>query len=325
MPLRTWLSLIVGLVLLTSTVLWSTGRLSLPGPLARLRVLPPGAMNDAPGRLAAPPGRDRGREFRDDLLADIWRDRLFTVTVHVALCDSRKSKVSDPNLGLVDNPFKNIYWGAMYGLERFFNDQKEWSLAYAHSRRSRSVRLPLRRVVFSRHVVPGEQWRQRGVTESFDIAMLGIAWSGRAAGDAMRATLMDALGLQPPRDIRVGGTMLRFGSKSKVVGYVGYNVLRDDDTILPKPTEPLPPPDPRGVFFISPSSEPSVGAALRRLGLHPILLTTDQVTPEAYVLYGLMEALVSGRIETGFADLAARQYSRYKKIKLQDARKLFVP
>jgi len=325
MPLRTCLSLVVGLGLLTATVLWSTGQLSLPGPLARLSVLPVGAMEGAPGRLGAPLGRDRGREFRDDLLSAIWRDRLVTVTVHVALCDSRKSKVSDPNLGLVDNPFKNIYWGAMYGLERFFGDQKEWSLVYADRRRSRSVRLPLRRVVFSRRVVPGEEWRQRGVTEPFVIAMLGIAWSGRAAGDAMRATLMDALALQPPRDIRVGGTMLRFGSKSKLVGYVGYNVLRDDETILPKPAEAMPPPDPRGVFFISPSSEPSVGATLRRLGLHPLLLTTDQVTPEAYVLYGLTEALISGRIETGFSDLAARQYARYKKMDLQAARQLFVP
>ncbi|MBN1342044.1 MAG: hypothetical protein JXQ73_05150 [Phycisphaerae bacterium] len=319
----TVISFVVGMLLLIGTILWSTDRLPLPGPFARLRLVPktgPGGQPD----LSTKARQDRARAFRDRLLASIYRDRLVTITVHVALCDSRKSEVANPALGRGNSPFDNLYWGARYGVEGFFQRQSEWKVIHADS--GAAARYVLRRVIFTRRVEPTSEWRQRGVTEPFDICMLAIAWSGPAAADAMRATLSDALGLEPPRVIPVGGRRIRFGSDGNFVGYVGYNAVRDDPSVLPDPAELLPGAGPQGVFFISPASAESVGAALLRLGIYPILLTTDRsVVPEAYILYGITEALALGQIERGFSEQAAAQYAHFRRIDPEAARKLFLP
>lgn len=322
MPVRTWISLVVGLILLVVTVLWSTGTIELPGPFASLRTVSED-VDDMRGRLALPAAQDRGREFREHLLASIWRERLITITVHVALCD-RRSKVKNPMQARGTDWSRNLYWGALYGMETFFKKRPEWGEPL-HVVTSRPPRYILRRVIFSRRVLPTRAWRQRGVTEPFQICLLAIAWSGPAAGEAIRATLMDALGQSAPRVIRSGGRTLRFGSASNLVGYVGYNAVKDNPSILPHPAEPVARPDPRGVFFISPQSAESVGGTLQRLGLHPVLLTTDHITPEAYVLYGLTEALAAGQIETGITEKAAERYAHYKKLDPKLARRLFVP
>ena len=209
MPLRTWISLVVGLVLLVGTVLWSTGVMELPGPFAALRAVSEKDPGGIRGRLALPVAQDRGREFREHLLASIWRERMITITVHVALCD-RRSKVQNPALARGNDWAGNLYWGAMYGVEGFFSKQPEWGEPkYAHS--PRSAGPVLRRVVFLRRVLPTPAWQQRGVTEPFEICMLAIAWSGRAAAQAMQATLMDALGQSAPRVLTLGGRTRRVG------------------------------------------------------------------------------------------------------------------
>ncbi len=323
MQIRTWISLVVGIVLFVATVMWSTGRIRLPGPFARLRLVTPEAAREANTQTDPVPTGDRGREFRENLVRAIREDRLVTMTVHVALCDSRMSVVDNPDLGRGNSPVDNLYWGAKYGLERFFEKRPRWRRLRSDS--GTSVPDILRRVVFLRRVEPSSDWVRRGVTEPFDIAMLGVAWTGRSASDAMRATLMDALGLQPPTVVPVGGRRLRFGSESQIVGYMGYNAVKDDPSILPDPTEPMPRPEARGVFFLCPASDQNIGPALKRLDLHAILMTTDTLTPEAYILYGLTEALAAGQIEHGLADKAAEQYARYKRMDPGQARALFVP
>lgn len=323
MPIRTWIILVVGVFLLAGTILWSTGRLSLPYPFASLGTIPDRASGRAGGAYAIPGGQGRGVEFRRQLVSSILRDRMVTVTVHVALCDSSKSKVNSPDLGLGNNPAKNLYWGAKNGVRRFFNDRSEWELIGADP--GRSVRYVLQRVVFIRKVKPTPEWRQRGVTKPFQICMLAVAWAGPAAGDAMRAVFRDALNLQPPTEVRVGERTLRFGSGSNLIGYVGFNAVKEDSSILPDPGESIPRPAPRGVFFITPSSAQTVGSTLRDLGLHPVLLTTDYITPEAYVLYGLTEALAQGRIEKGFSLNAAELYAKFQRLEPEATYTLFIP
>ena len=64
---------------------------------------------------------------------------------------------------------------------------------------------------------------------------------------------------------------------------------------------------------------------MQRLGLHPVLLTTGPIIPEAYILYGLTEALAAGDIEHGLTDQAADQYARFRKLDPKATRPLFVP
>jgi hypothetical protein len=318
-----WVSLLLGLLglaLLVLTVLWSTGQINIPGPLGTLRTVPEDALNQETGQSSSTGGQDLGRAFRDRLLASIWREQLITITVHVALCDSRLSKVPNPNQGRGDSPKDNLYWGAMFGVETFFARESEWTLVYAGAGRDPHV---LRRVVFLRRVTPTEEWRQRGVTKPFDICLLAQAWSGPYAADAMRATIADALG-DKPRIIEVAGRTLSFGSGSDLVGYMGYNALKDGHTILPGSTENLPKTGPRGVFFICASSEEYLGRGLRPLGLYPVLLTTQHIIPEAYILYGITGALAAGQIENGFALRAAQEYARYQALRPTEARRIFV-
>jgi hypothetical protein len=318
-----WLSIVVGLLgvaLLVTVGLWSTGLVSLPGPLATLRSVPEEDQEEEASPSKGSTVQDRAREFRDHLLGSIWRDHLVTLTVHVALCDSRLSKVANPAQGRGDSPKDNLYWGAMYGVEKFFERQPEWSLVYADTGREAPI---LRRVVFLRNVNPTPEWGQRGVTKPFQICLLAQAWPGPRAADAMRTALAEAIGARPPQIIQVGERKLRFGSGSDAIGYMGYNAIKDGHAILPGATEAVPKTEPRGVFFICSSSAEYLGVGLRQLGLQPVLLTTQNIAPEAYVLYGITEALASGQIEGGFAAQAAQQYAHYKAIPLNQARRLF--
>lgn len=317
------IGLTVGLVLLIGTILWSTGRLELPYPFASLRSVPEGGLARTTGTFSLPTGQDRGLGFRRRLVASILRDGMVTVTIHVALCDSSKSKVTSPELGLGQNPAKNLYWGAKNGMERFFQDRREWRHVGADL--GRSDRRVLKRVVFLRQIKPTPDWRQRGVTQPFMICILAVAWAGPAAEVAMEAVFKDALNLRPPTVITVGDKTLRFGSGSDLVGYAGFNAAKENPKILPNPGDVPAKPEPRGVFFITPDSAETIGPTLQQLGLHPVLLTTGTITPEAYILYGLTEALASGQIERGFTTMAAKQYARYQKLKPEEAYKLFVP
>jgi hypothetical protein len=319
-----WVSLVIGLlglVLLVLTVLWSTGQINVPGPLGALQKVPEDEFNQEMGQSSFTGGQGLARAFRDRLLASIWKQQLVTITVHVALCDSRLSKVPNPNQGRGDSPKDNLYWGAMFGVETFFSRQSDWTLLRPEPGREPHV---LRRVVFLRRVAPTEEWRQRGVNKPFDICLMAQAWAGPYAAEAMRAALMDAIGQRPPRVIEIAGRKLLFGSGSDLIGYLGYNALKDGHNILPSSTENLPKAEPCGVFFICASSEEYFGRSLRQLGLYPVLLTTQHIIPEAYVLYGLTEALAAGQIEGGFAMKAAQEYARYQGLRPTEARRIFV-
>lgn len=311
---------LLGVALLVVAVLWSTGQLHLPGPLATLRTVPEQADEADVGPSSVPARLDRGREFRERLLNSIWREQLVTITAHVALCDHRMSKVANPAQGRGDNYRENLYWGAAYGVETFFSRQSDWSVLGMDSGTEAPI---MKRVVFIRSVNPTNEWRQRGVTKPFEICLLALAWPGPRAADAMRATLNDALGLRPPRVINIGGRKLTFGSGSDLIGYIGYNALKDGHNILPRPAATQPKPEPRGVFFICPPTPGDLSTDLRVLGLQPVLLATQYITPEAYILYGLTEALAAGQIEGGFALHAAQQYAHYRAMALSEARSIF--
>jgi len=321
---RAWVSLIFGVsgfVLLILTVLWSTGRIDVPGPLATLRTVPSEDPVFEESHSTAVRGHDRAREFRERILASIWREQLLTITVHVALCDVRLSKVANPAQGRGDSYRDNLYWGALYGVETFFKNQSEWNLVHVGPGGDPHV---LRRVVFFRRVNPSDEWRQRGVTKPFDICMMAQAWAGPYAADAMRATVMDALGSRPPRVIQIAGRTLSFGSGSDIVGYLGYNAIKDGHTILPSSMDSRTRTDARGVFFICAWGTEYLDAGLRRLGLYPVLLVTQHVAPEAYILRGITDALVVGQVESGFSIHAAQQYARYAGVNFNEAKRIFV-
>lgn len=321
--LRTLISLTIGLVLLVGTIMWSTGRLHLPGPFAALRQVPEEAVAGPGSAFYASVSEDLGREFRQALVDRIWQERLITITVHVALCDSRLSRVSNPLHGNGNDFRRNLYWGARYGVERYYQNLEEWKPLYSGP--AGSSNYILRRVVFRREVKPGVAWQQRGVTEPFEICLLAIAWSGPSAGNAVQAAVMDAAGMQQARVITVGTRRLAFGSASALVGYVGYNPAKENPGVLANFAEQLPQSPPRGVFMITPYSLETIGPTLQKLGVHPILLTTDTLIPEAYVLQGVTEALARGEIERGFSQRAAEYYAEAQKRSLRQVRPLFLP
>ncbi len=321
--LRTLIPLTIGVVVLVGTIMWSTGNLHLPGPFAELREIPDDATGGPGSSFYSSVSEDLGREFRQALIDRIWQDRQITVTVHVALCDSRLSRVSNPLQGNGNDFRRNLYWGARYGVERFYQSLQDWQQIHIDS--GGSSKYILRRVVFRKQIQPDVDWQQRGVTEPFEICLLAIAWSGPAAGNAVQAALMDAAGMQQARVISVGTKRLAFGSASSLVGYAGYNPVKDNPGLLAGFAEQLPQSPPCGVFMITPYSLETIGPTIQKLGLHPVLLTTDTLTPEAYVLRGVTEALAGGRIERGFSQRAAEFYTEYRNTQLRQVRSLFLP
>ncbi len=245
------------------------------------------------------------------LVESILTRRYITVTVHVALLD-RPSGRAGAALGDGSNPKHNMHWGALFGMETHFANAAGWRRAYTDDGDGRGI---VRRVVFHRTAAPTTAWQARGVTSAFDVFVLANAWPSDWIVDAMEQPLRDALCGEPVR-LRVDGAepeVLEFGGASLVVGYVGRNHMLEEYW---DPFAQIGHCDARrqvGVFYACSRSAVVLHAPVVEHGLYSILFTRSTITTEAYVVDGMLMALLSGELGDAFLSAAAAEYARYQK------------
>ncbi len=249
--------------------------------------------------------------FEDALVESILTDRRVTVTVHVALLDRPPGRAGSP---LADgaNPKHNMHWGALFGMETHFANAAGWRRAYTDDGDGRGI---IRRVVFHRTAAPTTAWQARGVTAAFEVYVLANAWPSDRIVDAMEQPLRDALCGEPVR-LRVDGPepqALEFGGGSLVVGYLGRNHMLEEYW---DPFAQLGQCHARrqvGVFYACSRSAVVLHAPVVEHGLYSILFTRSTITPEAYVVDGMLMALLSGELGDALLSAAAAEYARYQK------------
>ncbi len=278
--------------------------------------LPDQGSQGRPPNLAASPSAaltqsldDEAEPFAELLVSMIHQQGWLSVTVHVALADSRHGGVPK-KFGRPDDCETNLYWGALYGVDTHLANAAAWHRIYSDDGDGIDV---IRRSVFRRHVEPSEVWRDRGVTEGFDVYVLANAWRGSRIAAAMEQPFRDALSADPPILITVDDREVAFGSGSVLTGYLGRNGMLETfwDPCAGLPVRYVG--RQVGVFYICPRSAPLLHAPVVEHGLYPVLFAREPIVPEAYLLDGMLQALIAGDLDDGFTIAAAAQYARYQK------------
>ncbi|MBX3395739.1 MAG: hypothetical protein KF841_10265 [Phycisphaerae bacterium] len=259
---------------------------------------------------AAPPA-DRPKpsiEFGPSL-AQLIHDRgHITVTVHIALYDDGRKRHRAFGDGVT--PVSNMYWGARFGVETHMVKDAGWQRVYADEGTGGTI---LSRIVLRKRIEPTAAWRARSVEAPFDLYLLALAWPQSNIVEAMNRPLQEAL-CGETTFIRVDGQDIAFGAESVLVGYLGQNRMLTQYWDPFTPLADCPPPARQiGVFYIAPRSAVLLHRPAEDYGLYSALFARESITPEAYVLSGMLAALESGEIDDAFLRESAKSYAKYQK------------
>jgi hypothetical protein len=277
--------------------------------LSPLSASPSDQLRDA---VSAAPWR-----FREMLAADARDDGYVSVTVHVALAQAADGVPARFGDGAA--PGHNLYWGALFGVETHLLNAAGWRRVYTDSGDGAGV---IRRVVAHRRSEATASWRALGVEDQFDVFVLANAWPAERIRDAMGGPIRDAFG-DRPLALSVDGVERAFGSASAISGYVGADGLAEDywdvfADLGPKAPRPV------GVFYVSAHSATYLHRAVVEHGLYPVLFVREPIIPEAYVVEGILDALLAGDVGDAFVSQAGRRYSEYQSaISRQRAERMF--
>jgi hypothetical protein len=226
--------------------------------------------------------------------------------VVVALCDNvNQGIVPVPAaLGNGEDPARNLYWGARFGVKTHFNASREWRAVSA-------VRDPAPKVL--ERVVYKHRTR--------DAYLVADAYRGAEIAQATADFLNVASGNLDPTFEDGGKTYgLGRGAAAHLVAYVGHDGLMD----FRLPSLPARRDDVRrDAVILACASKRYFAPALRETGANPLLWTTNLMAPEAYVLKAALDGWLAGEDGERVRQRAAKAYHAYQNCGLRAAQNLF--
>ncbi len=226
--------------------------------------------------------------------------------VVVALCDNvNQGIVPVPAaLGNGEDPARNLYWGARFGVKTYFGASREWRAVSA-------VRDPAPRVL--ERVV----YKHR----TLDAYLVADAYRGAEIAQATADFLGVASGNLNPTFEDGGKTYsLGRGAAAHLVAYVGHDGLMDFQLpALPKRRDDVR----RDAVILACVSKRFFAPALRETGANPLLWTTNLMAPEAYVLKAALDGWLAGEDGEQVRQRAAKAYNTYQHCGLRAAQNLF--
>jgi len=229
------------------------------------------------------------------------------VHVLVALADNEhQGIVPVPKaLGNGDDPDRNLYWGAAFGVRTYLKKSSEW-IEISAGRPSSKI---LARSVF-RHQTSGTYL----VADAYQ-------------GSAIKAAIEDFFRLAAGQQLETLQTELGHGkywqlpAKTSLVVYVGHDGLMDFQL---ENTFPGPGSEQREAIVLACASKIYFSAGLRPTGARPLLWTTGLMAPEAYTLKAALDGWIAGESGELIRQRAADAYAKYQKISTAAAKRLFV-
>lgn len=225
--------------------------------------------------------------------------------VIVALADNRYQGIVPvpAAIGDGDDPGRNLYWGAGYGLRTFLRKSATWEAVGGCTARIDPV---IERCVF-RHR------REK-------VYVVADAYRGREIRRAVSDFFAFAAGRAAEKAAAGNGLFVRAGGASDLVAYVGHDGLMD----FPLERYEMPADrKQRDAVVLACASKYYFAEGLRRTGARPLLWTTGLMAPEAYVI----EAVLAGWAQNETADQirtrAAQAYDKYQRCGVRGAMRLF--
>lgn len=228
-----------------------------------------------------------------------------TVHVIVAMCDNaNQGIVPVPKaLGNGQDPDRNLYWGAAYGVRTWFNKSTDWERLQRLAAPSAEI---LERVV----------WKHR----TADVYLVADAYDGAFIRNATTDLLTYAAG-HSASTIEVGGQRLAIGGAADLLAYCGHDGLME----FPPPAARKPADSKvRRTIILACISERYFAGPLRTTGASPLLWTTGLMAPEAYTLDAALDGWIHGGTDEQVRERAAQAYAKWQKCGIGAARKLLV-
>ena len=240
--------------------------------------------------------------------ASFAQEKLRTVRVFVALADNAHQGIVPvpAALGNGEDPGRNLYWGAAYGVRTYFRKSAEWKEIAVLQNPSTSV---LERAVF--------------YNASQNVYLVADAYRGREIKDAIVDFFRVAAGLNQEKAIRIkgaNGTEVEISLQPNLSVYVGHDGLMDFALEKMFQGEAA---GEREAIVLACASKAYFGPNLRPTRARPILWTTGLMAPEAYTLKDALDGWMAGETAEQIRARAARAYAKYQKISMNAALRLF--
>jgi hypothetical protein len=238
------------------------------------------------------------------------QERARVVHVFVALADNAHQGIVPVQgvLGNGDDPGRNLYWGAAFGVRTYFRKSAAWKEIATFQNLSASV---LERSVF--------------YNASTNAYLVADAYRGREIKVAIADFLRACAGLNKEETIRVkgeGGKEVEISAQPDLAVYAGHDGLMDfamDEKFQGEARSE------RQAIILACASKAYFGSDLRSTGARPILWTTGLMAPEAYTLKDALDGWMAGETPEQVRERAAAAYAKFQKVSLNAALRLFSP
>ena len=240
------------------------------------------------------------------LLAKMSRQEPLTVHLLVPLCDNENQGIVPVGRTLGDglNLRTNLYWGAKYGMKSFFKSSSEWQFIQSDKKTDQDI---LERAIFYRQYTNGNQ-----------VYLIMDAYRGDRMKETLEVFFRYLTGDREDQ-ITVDSNLLKIGKNADLLVLNGHNGLMD------YPMEIVPSVDgkEREVSVLGCVSYSYFEDHLKAGKGYPLLMTTNLMAPEAYVLNSLIDWWVEENPNRDPVEMAGAAYHKYQKCGLRGAKKLF--
>ena len=234
------------------------------------------------------------------------------IHVFVPLCDNENQGIVPVSkaLGNGQNPKTNLYWGAMYGIKNHFTKSSKWKRIAAQN----DIKQPLlERVVFERKTSNGAK-----------VYLIADAYDGSKMRECVVDYLQSLAG-QKIEEISIEGKTWKGYSEADLLVFNGHDGLMDYTDIpyylnVHEKEEDIISKD---AVMIACYSGSFFRPFLKKAGAYPLVVTTNLMAPEAYVLEHILEQWIALKPAETIRQSAGIGYNQYQKCGKRGADRLF--
>ncbi len=252
-----------------------------------------------------PPQFDR-TEIKARLQEKIENNEPLVAHILVPLCDNEHQGIVPVSASLGDgtNLRSNLYWGARYGMKSHFKLDNNWHLLSTEKDISESI---LERIIFKRNYPNGAI-----------VYLVADAYRG----DQMEACLTDflfSLGGWKENYLQINNQKIGLHHAADLIGFNGHNGLMDMNISSKRAIHD----QPKDAVVIACASHDYFVPHLQETQAYPLLLTTNLLAPEAYVMEGIIDAWANLEDGASIHKSAGQAYHTYQKCGIKGATRLF--
>ncbi|MBN2419112.1 MAG: hypothetical protein JXL81_06975 [Deltaproteobacteria bacterium] len=242
---------------------------------------------------------------------DISAGKPVVIHVSVALADNDNQGIVPvpASIGNGQDARTNLYWGARYGVKTYLIKDGGWEKVIILKPDDKRI---LERLILKKYFARDGQ--------DIPVYLVADAWDGRY----IRDTIIQFLNYNAGKDvidIRLKDREIQAGGNAHLIAYVGHNGLMDYSNVSNPEMEAGKPEN--DAIVLACMSEQYFLSRLKKLGAHPLVLTTGLMAPEAYSLDAAVRVWITGGDDKQVRKAAAESYNRYQKTGLKAAERLF--